>query len=140
MHYGHALGAALGGGTPVAVTLASGTYSTRATFGAIPPVPEVPVPDAMAALTAGGAALSVMLVHRSAAAGPIRLVLDLGPFPAAPEAAAVTLAGSSPHDENTLDEPDRVVPRRSRLGVEGSRATLALPPYSLTRLTFRAAR
>jgi len=136
-HYGHAMGMALAGGTPVKVRLACGTFSTKNSFGQIPAHQGVPVLDAMAVIGEDGVSLVVMLVHRSATAGPIALDIDLGNLRVQPDAKVVELVGQAMYDQNTLGEPERIVPRNSTIRVEGGKGSLILKPYSLTRVTFR---
>jgi len=138
VHYAHVMGAALAGGIPVAVKLACGTFSTGREFGHLPVVDAAPDLDALAVEAPDGKGLILMLVHRSAGAGPIELNVDLGGFPAGTEAEVLTLKGATLSDRNTIDEPARVVPRPSSAEVAGGKMTLALPPYSLTRVTIPA--
>ncbi|MDF1514263.1 MAG: hypothetical protein P1S60_10690 [Anaerolineae bacterium] len=92
VHYTHMLGAALSGGTPVAVSLACETLFTQHAFAHIPPQTGVPVVDAMAVITEAGD-LALWLVHRSATCGPIELDIRLSDFQARAQADLVTLAG-----------------------------------------------
>lgn len=135
VHYAHVMGSDLIGGTPVAVTLACGTFSTRQAFGHIPPVEKVPNLDVMAVVSKDEQSLILMIVHRSAAAGPIDLAIDLGGFAAQPQATVLTLAGEGPADQNTLQEPQKVSPRSSSALLRAGRIFLTLPPYSLTQVT-----
>ena len=54
VHHAHAMGSALGGGTPVSVRLACDTFSTENSFAHIPSMSDVPVVDATAVLTPCG--------------------------------------------------------------------------------------
>ena len=135
-HYGHVMGVALAGGTPVKVKLTCPTVSTGGPAGSLPPVKDMPILDAMAVQSADGNSLLLMLVHRSADHGPIKLEIDLGKFQAGAEAEVLTLAGAAMNDENTADDPERIAPRPSTLAVSESRAQITLPPYSLTRIRF----
>jgi alpha-N-arabinofuranosidase len=134
VHYAHAMGVDLAGGTPVGVRLACGTFSTQHEFGHLPLVDAAPNLDAMAVLAKDENSLILMLLHRSAHAGPIQLTVDLGGFPAQSQAGVVTLAQESLDDENTLEQPERVAPRPSAADIESGTLTLTLPPYSLTRV------
>jgi len=136
VHHAHAMGAALTGATPVAVRLSCGTFSTTHEFGHLPVVEAAPDLDALAAVTPDGKTLILSLVHRSAAAGPIEVAIDLGGF-AAGRAEVLTLAGQGLHDANTFDEPDRVHPRPSSAEVEDGRLALSLPPFSVTQVRLR---
>jgi alpha-L-arabinofuranosidase len=135
VHHAHAMSAALFGATPVAVALQCAAYSTRATFGFIPPLTNVPALDVLAALSPDRAALVLMLVHRCATVGPINLVVNLANFRAAPEAEVVTLAADTPYALNSLSQPELIRPCRSLVLVERGRTlSLMLPRYSLTRV------
>lgn len=138
-YYGHWMGRALSGGTPVAVEMQSGTYSTEHTFGQIAPMKNISVLDAMAVLSQDESALTILLIHRGSQTGPILLELDPGKFPAAPEVSVVTLAGKTMYDRNTLEEPERIKPRTSSLQLRNGKGQITLPPYSLTRVTFQRA-
>jgi len=118
----------------VCVRLACGTFSTAHEFGHLPVVDGAPDLDAVAVLDADEAALTLMLVHRSAHAGPIELTIDLGGFPAGGDAEVLTLRGETLDDENTFDQPRRVVPTPSAAAVADGKLALTVPPYSLTRL------
>ncbi|MDI7274599.1 MAG: alpha-L-arabinofuranosidase C-terminal domain-containing protein, partial [Anaerolineae bacterium] len=136
-HYGHAMGVALAGGTPLKVRLACDVFSTGRAYGRIRPHRGHPVLDAMAVLSQDGAVLYLMLVHLSATSGPIDIEIDLGDLAVQRVAELVTLCGEAMHDQNTPYEPERVVPRASALHVQGRQAFLSLKPFSLTRVAFR---
>ncbi|MEK9137205.1 MAG: alpha-L-arabinofuranosidase C-terminal domain-containing protein, partial [Bacteroidota bacterium] len=137
IHHAHAMGIALADGTPVAVRLSSGTFSTQRGFGHIPPLAEVPVIDAMAVISPSGD-LMLMLVHRGADCGAIELTVNVEGFFAQDEATLVTLSGDAWHDRNTLEVPHRIEPQPSRTHVrDGNQLTLTLPPFSLTRVTLK---
>jgi len=135
-HYAHAMGVALAGGTPVRVRLACETFSTGRAFGRIRPHRDHPILDAMAVLSADEADLYLMLAHLSASSGPVEVEIDLADLSAKPVAEVLTLRGEAMHDQNTPDEPERIVPQESTLPVEGRRAHLTLRPFSLVRITF----
>ncbi len=138
VHYAHEMGSALAGGTPVAVRLACGSFSTGREFGHLPVVRAAPALDAMAVLGPEEKSLMLTLVHRSASAGPIELSVDLGGFPAAKQAELLSLRGANLADENTLDEPERITPRPSTARIETGTLKLTLPPFSLTRVRIEA--
>ncbi len=138
-HWGQAMSLALAGGRPLPVRLECATYSTGQRFGRIPPLQDQPILDALAVLSHSEQEVILMLVHRSAGDGPVTLQVDLGDLPLQPEAAVLTLQGEAMHDQNTPDEPERIVPRASTVTVRDGRAMLTLAPYSLTRLTFSLA-
>ena len=135
VHYAHAMGVELAGGTPVGVRLACGTFSTANEFGHLPVVEAAPDLDAMAVLAPDEGSLILMLVHRSAHAGPVELTVDLGGFPAADAADVLTLAGESFTDENTFAQPERITPQPSTAEVRDGTLVLTLKPYSLARVT-----
>jgi len=139
-HYGNAMMRVLAGGTPLAVEMESGTYATLHAFGEIAPMKDVPVLDPLAVLGPDASLLSLMVVHRGSGIGPVALLVDPGQFPAHAEAEVVTLAGDSTHDRNSLEEPERVRPRKSSLTLRpDGTAAVTLPPYSLTRIIFTKA-
>ena len=138
VHYAHALGYALGGGTPVAIQLTCGTFNTTHRFAHIPPMDDVPVIDAIAVVAESGN-LIVTLVHRCADYGPIELTIDLEGFQAQPRASVVTLAGGTWYDRNTRETPEKVVLRHTQV-VLGSehQLSLTLAPFSITQITLQA--
>ena len=79
-YYGHEMGIALAGGTPVGVSVQSATYSTHRSFGDIQPMSGIPVIDAVAVLSPDDSTLTMELLHRGAKTGPISLMLDSGDF------------------------------------------------------------
>ncbi len=140
VHYAHEMAGTMAGGTPVRVAVACDTYATTRTFGHIPPLQEVPVIDAGAVLSADGERLIVTLVNRSAE-GPVEVRVVIEDAAAGAEAELVRLAGETMYDQNTLGEPERIVPQASVVqvvtGEEGHREVrLSIRPFSLLRLTF----
>ncbi|MGC9347555.1 MAG: alpha-L-arabinofuranosidase C-terminal domain-containing protein [Anaerolineae bacterium] len=134
VHYAHVLGHALAGATPVAVQLSCDTFSTQHTFGHIPPLSEVPIIDAMAALSKNGD-LILTLVHRAGDVGPVGVAVSLEGFAASDEVGVITLRGKTWHDRNTLDEPDRVGPQKSQIELTApDRLDITLPPFSVTQV------
>ena len=137
IHYGHAMGAALAGGTPVAMRLACETFSTEHNFGHIPPLDNITVLDAMAVISPNDD-LVLMLVHRGATCGAIDLTVSLEGFLAQNEAMLVTLKGETWHDRNTLENPNRIAPSHSRADVvNGNLLKLTVLPFSLTHVTLK---
>ena len=134
VHYAHAMGADLVGGTPIGVRLSCGTFTTDRTFGHLPIVDAAPNLDAMAVIAADEQSLILMLVHRAAGTGAIDLEIDLGGFAARPDAAVLMLTGENPADRNTLEQPGKIVPRASRAHVQHGRVRLVLPPYSIAQM------
>jgi alpha-N-arabinofuranosidase len=140
VHYAHALEGVLAGGTPVAVTLHGPAFSTHMSFdnGAMPALTDVPALDPVAVLSADGKTLTLMVVHRSATTGPLTVTLALKGFAPQGQAKVTTLSSANWWDQNTLDAPTKIVPQEATLAVRDGQATITLPPYSLTRLVFRA--
>ena len=138
VHYAHALGSVLAGGTPVAVRLACETFSTQRAFGHIPRLSEVPVLDAMAVLSTAGD-LVLMLIHRGADCGSIELDVALEGYRAQDRAETTTLAEETWYGRNTRSAPENVTPRHAQVEVSaGNRLALTLPPFSLTRVVLKA--
>jgi alpha-L-arabinofuranosidase len=136
VHHAHALAAPLHNSTPLPVDLTCGTFASARGYGHIPPHDGIPILDAMAVRTADGRSLILMLIHRCATAGPVTLDLDIPTPSLTADAQVHTLAGATIHDRNTLEEPDRITPRRSTLRTHNGRVRLTVPPFSLTRVTF----
>ncbi|KKK80465.1 hypothetical protein LCGC14_2823210, partial [marine sediment metagenome] len=134
IHYAHVMGSGLVGGTPIGVHLECGTYSTSREFGHLPVVAGAPDLDAMAVVAEDPDVLRVMIVHRCACAGTIDLAIDLGGLKTQPEAQVLTLAGESLGDENTAEQPERIVPVASTVQVSSGSIQLALPAFSVTRI------
>ena len=134
IHHGCAMGAALSGGTPIAVHLNSETFSTKNTFGFIPPHENVPVLDAMAVISTNSEII-LMLIHRGADCGPVELAINIDGFHAQTEAQTVTLSGEIWYAKNTREEPDKISPQQSSITVTDNQLTLTLAPFSLTRVT-----
>jgi alpha-N-arabinofuranosidase len=140
VHYAHAMAASMAGGTPLKVKAACDTYATTHVFGQIPPLQDVPVLDAMAALSADGERLTVTLVNRSATE-PVEVRVAIEDLAVGAEAELVRLSGGTMYDQNTLEEPERIVPQASTVqverGTEGHpEVRLPVAPFSLLRLTF----
>lgn len=144
VHYAHALGHALAGGTPIAVRLTCETFSTTHAFAHIPPQTNIPDIDAIAVLTAtdvaGSDSLVLSLVHRGADCGPIDLTIALEDFQAQGQAEVVTLVGETWYDRNTREAPEKVVPQCSSLDLATERSlNLVLAPYSIVQVKLRKA-
>jgi alpha-N-arabinofuranosidase len=136
-YYGHLMGQVLSGCIPVAVSLECGTYSTRRAFADIRPMQNIPVLDAMAVLSLDESKLHLMLVHRASTTGPISITIDPGSFEAASEADVLSLAAETMYARNTLNDPDKIKARGSTITLRGGKTQITLPPYSLTRVTFK---
>jgi len=137
VHHAHALLGELRDCTPVALTLQAPTYDVHQSFdnGVMPPLEGVPAVDAMAAISPDGRQLRLSLVHRSATCGPLEVEIDPG-LPADGPAEVVMLTGETWWDANTEAEPERIAPKRFEIAVEGNRAMLTLPPYTLAQVVF----
>lgn len=135
-YYGRKMMSALAGGTPVALRLQCEAFSTDGKAGSLPAVEDVSAIDTMAVLRDDGV-LHMMLVHRLAGAGPVKVAIDLGEFKAVSDVQVVTLSGATAHDANTPEEPERIVPQVSSARVEDGVCTVTLPSFSLMRVEFR---
>ncbi len=80
----------------------------------------------------------VRVVNRSAHARAIRIKLQ-GVAPVRPSASVTTLWSADPTRENTVDEPDAVLPVCSEFGGAGSDFTYPVQPCSFTILRLRKA-
>ena len=98
----------------------------------------MPILDALAVLDEEGRRLIVTLVNRSAdpARGPVEVTVVPGGLAAGPEAELVRLSGESMYDQNTPEEPTRIVPRCEQVLVTAGKVRVCLPPFTLARLTF----
>jgi len=138
VHHAHAMLAPLAGGTPLGLRLECGSFSTATAFGGLPVVVGASDLDASAALTADGRRIVLMLVHRSATAGPIDLTLDTAGLAPDGPADVLTLTGDTLNDRNTFEQPDRIVPVASSARIVSGRMTLSVGPFSLTRVALSA--
>jgi alpha-N-arabinofuranosidase len=138
VHYAHQLARPLAGGTPLRVEVACESYSTRHSFGHIPAHDRVPVLDALAVLDEEGRHLIVTLVNRSAdpAIGPLEVTVVTGGLAAGSEAELVRLSGETMYDQNTSEEPTRIVPDCEQVPVTAGKVQLVLSPFTLARLRF----
>jgi alpha-N-arabinofuranosidase len=95
---------------------------------------EVPAVDAIATYDETSGGLSVFLANRSVDE-PVEVTLDTSRTPVTSVVEAVGI-----HDEdrlavNSVDHPDRVVPRQNdTVRIDGGKVTLTLPPISWTAL------
>jgi alpha-N-arabinofuranosidase len=136
VHHVHRMAGVLAGGTPVKVHVTCDRYSTTQSFGHIPAHSDIPVLDAVAVVGADERELIVLLANRSAGGQPIDLVVVPGSFAVRPEAHVLTLAGNTMYDQNTLTDPERIVPQASTLAVEGGGVRLSISPFVCARVTF----
>ena len=66
-------------------------------------------------------------------AAPIEIKLE-GAITVDAPAKATVLAGTNPHDENTIDQPNVVKPVESSVAISGNDFTQSFEPLSLTVL------
>jgi alpha-L-arabinofuranosidase len=125
-----ALTSQYGRGTVLQLALQSPVHET-AGFG------EVPVLDAVAVAAEDGASVTVFAVNRDQTT-PVALDLDVRSLPSLSSASHVAIADDDPDAVNTLESPDRVVPRdQDDPKLDGGRLQAVLPPLSwnMIRLT-----
>lgn len=134
-HWGHVMGTELAGLWPVPVQVQCGTYSTPKKVGDLPAVKDLPLVDAMAAVSGNGKTLRVMLVNRSARVEEIAVTLQVAPEWVDGKAEVVTLVGGSTDDQNTQADPDRIRPRTSEVPVKTGQVVVKLPRFSMVRVT-----
>jgi alpha-L-arabinofuranosidase len=134
VHYAHVMYAPFANAKPIPVKVTSATQSTRGDYARIAPQKDVPVVDALAARSSDGKSLLVMLLSRSATVGPIDMALDLGEIKCGGEAEVVQLGGATYLDQNTFDKPQKIVPQRTVIAVDGSRIGIKLNPFTLLRV------
>jgi len=130
VHYAHVMGVALAGGTPLGVELTCGAFDTHKTFGHIEPASGVPMIDATAVESESGE-LFLLLVNRTDS--PVETTLKVGG--AAGPAEILTLSGETCFDENTFEDPQRIVPQPSTADVADGVLTVTLPSFSVSRVT-----
>ncbi|MFB6202511.1 MAG: alpha-L-arabinofuranosidase C-terminal domain-containing protein [Halorhabdus sp.] len=142
--YGRVLESGLVGGTPIGVTVTSGTFSTETAFGTdtskwfgeLRPVTDEPVLDAVAVTDADAHDVAVLLVHRDASSDAIEVEIDGGELFEGVDAVDVaTLTGDSMDAANTFERPERITPGHATRTVDGATVTVTLSPYSVVRLT-----
>ena len=92
-----------------------------------------PVPDFTAVAGVDEKANEVVVRIVNGASASRRVNLNLNGIKANTSARATVLKGSTPDDENSFAEPNKVSPMTSRLTV-GPKSTYTAPPYSLTIL------
>ena len=86
---------------------------------------------ALAGLDRRSGEIVLKIVNRAAAPRPVTITLNGGCTPAR-TARIITLSHDDPAAENTLDEPDLIVPRETRREVPGSAFRQTLPASSFT--------
>jgi len=98
---------------------------------------EVPVLDSVAVLDEESGAVTLFLVNRDQTTS-ISLDIDLRGVPGLTVGEHTALSDTDPDAVNSVDEPDRVVPRaEGKIAVDGGRLSVVLPPLSwnMIRLT-----
>lgn len=135
VHLAHELLVNLAGRTPVGLTVASPVFSVPALHD-LPPVQKAPYLDAVAAVDASGAELSLMVTNRHPDA-PLTADIVLHDFAPRRTVAASMLAGDTPTAHNSFEQPEavRIVKSEAPAGNNSMRYTF--PQLSLTLLTFR---
>lgn len=132
-HYSHAMGAALFGKTPIGVDVACDTISVDASYDEFDVDVEYPILDAVAGVD--GDDLALVVVHRGSGVGDVETRLDLGGAVAADSARVTTLAADSMAAENTLEDPERVIPETTTACVDDDTLQLTVPEYGLVQVT-----
>jgi alpha-L-arabinofuranosidase len=89
---------------------------------------------ALAGVDKGAGEVVLKVVNRSGERMQVKLVLE-GLSLAGERGTAVTLSHSSPWEENSLSDPELIVPRRSEVGLENGQ--YVFEAYSLTVLRLR---
>jgi alpha-N-arabinofuranosidase len=136
VHYAHQMAVDMSGGTPLKVQVACDAHTTTHSFGHIPAHRCIPVLDAMAVIGEDEQQLIVVLVNRSARDEPIDLTIVLDNLAVGTEAHLVALVGETMYDQNTLAEPERIVPRTATVPIRNGELLLSIRPFSLVCLTF----
>jgi len=124
VHYAHQMGIALAGGEPLAVTTTCASYGTEHRYGSIPPLQNVPLVDAVAVRQTDGT-LVVSVVNRSLE--PVAATLE----GVGTQATAMVLAGERFSDSNTIEAPERVVPRALEVVSQAGAIRLGLPAAAM---------
>jgi len=91
---------------------------------------------ALAGIEATSGDVILKVVNRSATACPTAFSLK-GLAQIQPKAVVTTLASDDPMVENTVDEPDAIVPVSSEFAQAGANFTCTLRPYSFTLLRLK---
>jgi alpha-N-arabinofuranosidase len=131
-HYGHAMGAALFGKTPIAVEVACDTVSVDASYDQLQVDCEYPVLDAVAAVDETD--LAVMVFHRGSGIGDIETRIDFGGAVDSDSAHVTTLAADSMTAENTLWNADHVSPETTTVSINDDTIALPIPEYGLVQV------
>lgn len=90
---------------------------------------SIPVMDAIATVNESGRHWAIALVNRDPE-NPVSCVVKLGEKPLHGRLPATILAGDAAEAFNSVENPDRVMPRNAR--VEFTHGSVRLPPHSLT--------
>jgi alpha-N-arabinofuranosidase len=134
-HWSQAGFAAFAGARPVRIEV---TSPDEAAPFVLPGIKGQPAPhryaaiDSLAALSESGSLL-VSIVHRGSA-GPIRVAVELGSFPAGPKADLYVLSADVPWAANTLQSPGAVKPRESTADIRDGKLLLDLKPFTWCRV------
>lgn len=93
------------------------------------------VPDFVAVAGRKADELVIKLVNGSGQARSAQI--DIGPVRPSSPAKAIVLTSGNPRDENSFEEPQKVVPQETSIEVSGPRFEHTLPANSLTVLRLR---
>ena len=135
VHYAHQMGVVMAGGTPVKIDLACPSYDTDKSFGQVPAYNGMPAIEPMAVLSADAKSLIMTLFSRLYGES-LEVVIDPG-LAVAAKAEVTSLTGAAMYDQNTLQEPERIVPQTETVALADGKLSLTLEPYSLVRVTFQ---
>ncbi len=120
---------------PVAVETQSGSYSVQHGVTRLPDISGVPYLDVVAALNDSGSALTLFCVNRSLDTD-IPAEIHIDGFAAGSIADVQTLAGSSIDDANDEDDPEHVIPAKTRDAVAAGAFRHTFHHESVTVITF----
>jgi alpha-N-arabinofuranosidase len=129
IYHPFALTAGIAAGSVLGAVVDGPTYST-AEYG------EVPVIDAVVTYDEVAGDLAVFVVNRSTSSAA-ELNVDLGQLVRCQVVEQLTIADLDLGAANTVQEPDRVVPRPGKYVREGRRLSLDLPPVSWSVVRLR---
>lgn len=112
-------------------------YRPRATRGTTPPPQRIREMFFNATRDSADGTIYLKVVNVSSAAREVKVEID-GVSAIEPTGEAVTLCGASLTDTNTLQDPERIVPRTATANKLGTRFTREVPAYSVTVLKLKS--
>jgi alpha-N-arabinofuranosidase len=133
-YYAQAEFSAFADATPVPLDIASSSLTFP---GVLPdlqnvhPLPSYSAIDALAAIAGNGDVL-LSIVNRDMK--PISLTTELAGFNPGAIATMRTLAGKSPSDVNTLENPEAITPKTSTVNLHGAKFDCTFPPFSVVQV------